>query len=290
MIERFFVVLLLFPGIFGWGKEGHYAICKIAQGFLSEDAEMGVKELLPDHAEGELANVCSWADEVRHHYHYRWSSPLHYVDTPDFRCNYRYCRDCHDSAGHKDRCVTGAIYNYTMQLTSVFHSSDSEIKYNLTEALMFLSHFVGDVHQPLHVGFLGDEGGNTIIVRWYRRKTNLHHVWDNMIIESALKTFYNSDLMTMIQAIQQNITDGWFSGISSGENCSTIVCPDPYASESINLSCKFAYRNATPGSTLGDDYFFSRWPVVEERLAQAGVRLAAALNSIFALKLPIANQ
>lgn len=290
IVERVFVILLLVPGIFAWGKEGHYVICKIAQGYLSQDSLAGVKKLLPDHAQGELANVCSWADEVRYNYHYRWSSPLHYVDTPDFRCNYKYCRDCHDSYGHKDRCVTGAIYNYTMQLTSGFNSSDSEIKYNLTEALMFLSHFVGDVHQPLHVGFIGDEGGNTIIVRWYRRKTNLHHIWDNMIIESALKSFYNSDLTTMIQAIQRNITENWMSSISFGEHCNTRVYADLYASESINLACKFAYRNATPGSTLGDDYFFSRWPVVEERLAQGGVRLAAALNRIFAIKLPIANQ
>jgi hypothetical protein len=41
---------------------------------------------------------------------------------------------------------------------------------------MFLAHFVGDVHQPLHVGYEKDEGGNTIVVHWYRRKTNLHHV------------------------------------------------------------------------------------------------------------------
>lgn len=41
---------------------------------------------------------------------------------------------------------------------------------------MFLAHFVGDVHQPLHVGFADDEGGNTVIIHWYRRKTNLHHV------------------------------------------------------------------------------------------------------------------
>ena len=47
---------------------------------------------------------------------------------------------------------------------------------NLTESLMFLAHFVGDIHQPLHVGFEEDEGGNTIIVHWYRRKSNLHHV------------------------------------------------------------------------------------------------------------------
>ena len=48
-----------------------------------------MKELLPESAEGDLANVCSWPDEIRFHYH--WSSALHYVDTPDFRCNYEYC-------------------------------------------------------------------------------------------------------------------------------------------------------------------------------------------------------
>lgn len=291
-IARVCVLLLFIPGISCWGKEGHYATCKIAQGYLTEEALRAVTALLPDRAEGDLAAVCSWPDEIKHRYHWRWSSALHYVDTPDFRCNYKYCRDCHDTAGHKDRCVTGAIYNYTLQLMSGYHDMNSEIKYNLTEALMFLSHFVGDVHQPLHVGFLGDEGGNTIIVRWYRRKTNLHHVWDNMIIESAMKMYYSSSLATMIQAIQNNITDVWFNEISSWENCTSdhSVCPDPYASESINLSCKFAYRNATPGCTLGDDYFLSRLPVVEKRLAQGGVRLAAILNRIFTSNPSIAQE
>lgn len=148
---------------------------------------------------------------------------------------------------------------------------------------MFLSHFLGDVHQPLHVGFTGDLGGNTIIVHWYRRKSNLHHVWDTMMIESAMKTFYNSDLSFMIQSIQENITNNWSNGASSWGICNDnqTACPDPYASESINLACKFAYRNATPGSTLGDEYFLSRLPVVEKRLAQGGVRLAAILNRIF---------
>ncbi|KAL6562173.1 hypothetical protein OROGR_003180 [Orobanche gracilis] len=88
--------------------------------YLTEEALAAVIALLPDHAEGDLAAVCSWADEIR--FHYRWSSPLHYVDTPDFRCNYQYCRkkhilgDCHDSYGREDRCATGAIYNYTTQL------------------------------------------------------------------------------------------------------------------------------------------------------------------------------
>ncbi|XP_014506997.1 endonuclease 4 isoform X1 [Vigna radiata var. radiata] len=280
----FLLLLMPLPTVLGWGKEGHYVICKIAQGYLSEGALFSVKQLLPDSAEGDLAAVCSWADEVRFNYHYRWSSALHYVDTPDFKCNYEYCRDCHDSSKHKHRCVTGAIYNYTMQLKSV--DAGSELNYNLTEALLFLAHFVGDVHQPLHVGFIGDLGGNSITVRWYRRKTNLHHVWDDMIIQSALKTFYDSDLSIMIQTIQRNITDNWSNDVSNWEHCAHnyTACPDRYASESISLACKFAYKNATPGSTLEDEYFLSRLPIVEKRLAQGGVRLAAVLNNIFASK------
>uniref|UniRef100_A0A6N2KG98 Aspergillus nuclease S1 n=1 Tax=Salix viminalis TaxID=40686 RepID=A0A6N2KG98_SALVM len=247
---RVLVLLQSVTGILGWGKEGHYATCKIAEGYLTAEALAAVKELLPESAEGDLANVCSWPDEIRFHYH--WSSALHYVDTPDFRCNYEYCRDCHDSSRRKDRCVSGAIYNYTSQLSSVYQNSISESNYNLTEALLFLSHFIGDVHQPLHVGFLGDLGGNTIQVRWYRRKSNLHHVWDNMIIESALKTFYSSDLATMIRAIQNNITENWSNQQPLWEHCANnhTVCPNLYASESISLACKFAYKNAVPGSTL----------------------------------------
>lgn len=63
------------------------------QGLLTEDATAAVKMLLPDMAEGDLAAVCSWADEIRHYYKWRWSGPLHYVDTPDFKCNYEYCSE-----------------------------------------------------------------------------------------------------------------------------------------------------------------------------------------------------
>lgn len=68
-------------------------LCFKFQEYLSEDALFAVKQLLPDSAEGDLAAVCSWADEVRHNYNYRWSSALHYVDTPDFKCNYEYCSE-----------------------------------------------------------------------------------------------------------------------------------------------------------------------------------------------------
>ncbi|KAM0880156.1 hypothetical protein ACQ4PT_033784 [Festuca glaucescens] len=265
-----------------WGKEGHIMTCKIAEKYLSEDAKAAVQDLLPASAEGELSTMCPWADQVRFHYH--WASPLHYANTPNV-CNFKYSRDCHNSKGMQGMCVVGAINNYTDQLYTYGDSPKSS--YNLTESLMFLAHFVGDVHQPLHVSFEEDEGGNTIQVHWYRRKANLHHVWDVSIIDTVMKDFYNKDLDTMVDALQTNLTlsapNGWSDDISDWENCANkkATCANDYATESIDLSCNYAYKDVTQNITLGDDYYFTRYPVVERRLAQGGVRLAMILNRIF---------
>jgi hypothetical protein len=152
--------------------------------------------------------------------------------------------DCHGPDGAKDMCVAGAIANFTSQLLHYKHgSADRKCKQtkiltsslkqrfsacmylfvffqvpttflfamladNLTEALLFLSHFMGDVHQvcspaacffrfvtrlipwgslqPMHVGFTSDQGGNSIDLRWYRHKSNLHHVRNEQRPQSSL--------------------------------------------------------------------------------------------------------
>ncbi|XP_066344690.1 endonuclease 2-like isoform X2 [Miscanthus floridulus] len=230
------------PAADAWGKEGHYMVCKIAESFLTEEASTAVKDLLPGWAGGDLAETCSWADTQR--FRYRWSSPLHFADTPG-DCEFDYALDP-------------------------------------TESLMFLAHFVGDVHQPLHCGHTDDLGGNTIVVHWYRRKTNLHHVWDVNVIETAMKDFYDNDQSTMIQAIQQNITEEWANEEKQWETCRsrTKTCAEKYAAESAKLACT-AYEGVEQDSTLEDDYFFAALPVVQKRIAQGGVRLAAILNKIF---------
>lgn len=91
-----------------------------------------------------------------------------------------------------------------------------------------------------------------------------------------------------IDAIQQNITKVWDDQVKEWENCDdndSFPCPAIYASESAIDSCKWAYKDAAEGSVLDDDYFLSRFPIVNLRLAQGGVRLAAILNRIFDKKL-----
>ncbi|KAK9934731.1 hypothetical protein M0R45_021865 [Rubus argutus] len=274
------LLVLLFPVIHGWGNEGHTTVCRIAQSRLSEAAADAVKQLLPKYAENDLGSVCIWADHVKFRYH--WSSALHYIDTPDNLCTYQYDRDCKDENGDKGRCVAGAINNYTTQLLT-YSSASSKSEYNLTEALLFLSHFLGDIHQPLHVGFTSDRGGNTINVHWYTRKQNLHHIWDDNIIETAEERFYDSNVDQLVDAIKQNITTKWADEVKAWETCSLnkTACPDIYASEGIKAACNWAYKGVDEGSVLQDPYFLSRLPIVNRRLAQGGVRLAATLNRIF---------
>ncbi|GJN37592.1 hypothetical protein PR202_gb26565 [Eleusine coracana subsp. coracana] len=256
-------------------------------GRLSDAAAAAVKDLLPSYAGDDLSSLCSWADEIKFRYH--WSSPLHYINTPDGLCNYNYDRDCKDEDGVAGRCVAGAINNYTSQLLTYGKSSESSkcnaplvlqssdfstflpSTDNLTQALLFLSHFIGDIHQPLHVGFTSDEGGNTIDVHWYRRKAVLHHVWDASIIQTAEDDFYGNGVADFIDTLNKNITVRDFGEINT---CS-------YASESITAACDWAYKGVKEDSTLQDAYFSSRLPVVNLRLAQGGVRLAATLNRIF---------
>ncbi|KAL8531707.1 hypothetical protein ACS0TY_008340 [Phlomoides rotata] len=268
------------PVVHGWGVDGHLIVCKLAQLRLSKAAEDAVSHLLPSFAKHDLSSVCSWADRVKFRYH--WSRPLHYINTPDNLCTFQYKRDCKDEDGLQDRCVAGAVNNYTTQLLTYKHSSSlASSSYNLTEALLFLSHYIGDIHQPLHVGHTTDKGANTIHVHWYTRKQVLHHVWDNNIIETAEERFYDSNVNELIDALDKNITTVWSDQAKSWGACSKTVCPDQYASEGIKAACDWAYKGVEEDSVLEDDYFLSRRPVVNLRLAQGGVRLAATLNRIF---------
>ncbi|KAI7996174.1 Endonuclease 2 [Camellia lanceoleosa] len=245
------LVLILSPVVVhGWGIDGHLTICRIAQSRLSEGAAAAVKALLPASAGDDLGSECSWADRVKFHYH--WSSSLHFIDTPDNLCTYQYTRDCKDEYGVQGRCVAGAINNYTSQLLSYGNAAS---QYNLTEALLFLSHFIGDIHQ----------------------------VWDDSIIMTSEDRSYNSNVDGLIDAIQKNITSEWADQVQTWEDCSgnQTACPDIYASEGIKAACDWAYKGVSENSVLQDDYFHSRVPIVNLRLAQGGVRLAATLNRIF---------
>ena len=138
-----------------------------------------------------------------------------------------------------------------------------------TDALKFLVHFVGDVHQPLHVSRAKDKGGNDIKVEFFHNRTNLHRLWDSGLTRRTKKSWsvYAAELQ---QAITHEQLKAWSS-----------TDPVEWATESYRLALSHAY--AIPGDgQLGQAYFDRCIPVVNQRLAMAGVRLAVVLNRIFA--------
>jgi hypothetical protein len=159
--SRLFLLLVLFETfiyVYGWGAVGHSIVVRLAQSQLVDSAPEWIRSLTPWHSSGNLSAMASWADDIIHsnsnptgYDNWQWSRELHYIDLPDWNCEYKAERDCVN-----DKCVAGAIKNYTKRLETEFDDVQQK------EALYFLIHFLGDIHQPLHTSFTSDRGGNSV--------------------------------------------------------------------------------------------------------------------------------
>ncbi len=168
-------LVLVTPGpAIGWGLEGHAVVAEFATMRLTDAANAQVAALLEP---GEsLASVASWADDVRHKR--SETAQWHFVDIPKSATQYDPARDCRPTP-HGD-CVVAAIERFKTVLANATAARPAR-----AEALKFLVHFVGDIHQPLHCADNHDRGGNDITVAFFKASTNLHAVWDTGIITKA---------------------------------------------------------------------------------------------------------
>lgn len=159
-----------------YGRDGHRIICDLAYRHLSDAARREIDRLVAlDSDFAHFRDTCSWADEVRGSTH-RHTASWHYInqtrDDPHI--------DPEDCA--EDGCITEAI-----DLHAGIFADRSRSDAERLEALKFLAHWMGDVHQPLHVSIEGDRGGNDILVLWRgERHTNLHRVWDSEILRDHM--------------------------------------------------------------------------------------------------------
>jgi hypothetical protein len=256
-----------------WGSDGHEVTASIAQSLLSSNAASQVSSILSGQS---LSQVSTWADAVKYTAPYEWSGVLHYINTPDWACNYQYSRDCPNA-----QCVSGALKNYTKRLVDSSLPADQ-----INEALKFVTHFAGDIHQPLHVGFTSDEGGNSIKGTFEGDSDSLHYIWDVPLVQLRIKEFGGVQSQ-YTQYLLQQIQGPWASNASAWEKCSTggTVCPDDWASESVLLACSHAYVDQNDnviqnGFNLGDPYYQFNKGIVDEQLAKGGVRLANMLNAL----------
>ncbi len=158
-------------------------------------------------------------------------------------------------------CVLSAIEQERAKL-SPYSVSKTQL-----EALLFVGHFIADLHQPLHAGYADDLGGNRTAVYFDREPSNLHGVWDSKLLEAASYQDEHKQhaLYQQIKAKQQQ----WQS-----------VSVLDWANESV-LLVKLIYQTYKPGMLIDEKYQQQHLPSLEQRLQQAAVRLAFVIEQSF---------
>ena len=304
----------LAPSAHAWGCKGHQAVALIAEAHLTPHAREVASQILaavpidptlPRYcmpaAPDAFSDASTWPDDIRR---LRPDTPpWHFIDIPRGAPKTDLAKYCPEP----ESCVTRALADQVQVLRDPKSSAQAK-----ADALRFIIHFVGDIHQPLHATTNNDMGGNCVPVTYFGNipvenkpgsgsfHPNLHGIWDTDIVEHLSPNATSSQLAGDLDKKFSPQISSWMR---------QPVNFDEWAWESHELAEKVVYgklphplpietpRTVTscvdpsdPAShdrllkideNLADDYQNAAAPVVEEQLAKAGARLAALLNSIW---------
>ncbi|MCW5520258.1 S1/P1 nuclease [Aureitalea sp. L0-47] len=235
-----------------WGRTGHRATGEIATTHLSNKAKKAIDALLNGES---LALVSTYGDEIKSNDRYGKYWAWHFVNFP-FGSRYETHPKSErgDIIRGIDTCVAVLKNENSSKEEKVFH-------------LKMLVHFIGDLHQPLHVGQASDKGGNDFQVRWFDEGTNLHTVWDTKMIES-----YNMSY-SELAANRKRLSKRQILEIQKGT-----VIDWMYESRAL---CEDIYANTKVGEKLSYNYMYKYVDVAKFQMQKSGIRLAKMLNDIF---------
>ena len=276
------------PDSAAWGPQGHRVIGFIADGHLKPE----VKELIAEKFNiNSLADVSTWADRTRKKR--KEESSWHYTNIEEGQWTYDAERDCPDRA-----CVTEKIHEFS----SILRSTPLRER---KDALKFLVHFVGDVHQPLHLGNLKDRGGGTLRFLYKGKVASLHYLWDGGLIDWGGEPPQVGVAADSNAAVTQTRPPKAWSLFPAGVARSrrvggasllkyaarlngrvsevevstwSLSTVSDWANESRSLALKEAYN--VDKDDLSKAYIKRGQEIINLRLTQAGVRLAHLLNTI----------
>lgn len=236
---------------FGWGQIGHRVVGEIAWRYMTPEARANVLAVL----EGESPAMAStWMDFIKSDNHYDHMRPWHYVTIPD-------SLDYMEVGAPEEGDAYVTILRIMEEIESgEFHGWSEQ------EALKSLIHLVGDVHQPLHVGNGEDRGGNDVRVQWFGDGSNLHRVWDSELIEGQQLSY--TEYAEWIDRADATQVAEWQSA--------PIL---QWLQESKDMR-ESVYEIDNP-ERMGYRYNFDHIEELNQRLLQAGVRLAAMLNELY---------
>jgi len=251
-----FVGLVLSFILVSWGYDGHYAVGAIANNHLSPNAQAAVKNLL---GHKSMADVASYADELRSDPGYKSTGEFHFVNIP-LGLNYEQF-SAYVKSDSRENIYKGII-GFMHQL------QDPKTNKSTKEfALEFLIHLVGDAHQPMHISRVEDKGGNSTSVTFLNGGTNLHSLWDSGLLfhqhinYKDLAAKYDTATPEQIQQWQSDNVMIW---LWESYQITTIL-----------------YKEAADNPNFDETYYQEHIPIVKNRIEKAGIRLAGLLNDIY---------
>jgi len=235
---------------FAWGKKGHGIVAEIAFSFLDNKVKDSVNKYL---GATTIEGASTWMDEIRSDHRYDYMKPWHYVNIAKGG----------EYVPNKDPNVVNALNNAIEELAHKQNLSDSVIKTDL----MIIFHLVGDMHQPLHVGYESDKGGNDIQVKYLGRPTNLHRAWDTEIIEGENIT------TDQCLSLYKDFTKKEVAQLKEVNVAMWVKEPQALLGD--------VYSFNTQDNTIDQAYIDKNKKIVEQQLLIAGIRLSAVLEQIF---------
>ena len=233
--------------------EGHAVIALVAEHYMSKAALANASNLLGG---STIEAVASWADDYRREH--RETGPWHYIDIPLADSKIDLARECPNGD-----CVIGKTEQFIAVLKDP--KADRAAK---AEALKYVIHFIGDMHQPLHDEDDADKGGNDRRVIFDGHPDNLHWVWD-----TGLLNHITPNPQALAAALESQITphdrEEWVRGSI-----------EDWVLEGHRLAQGVAYGDLGNGdpAMITAAYEHQAGPVIESQLEKAGVRLAYLLN------------
>lgn len=260
---------------FGWGSEGHRIVCEIAFQEMSRPARDAIKKLIAEDEEyHSFSDSCIWPD------HPRKRGSEHFINLPRTLAKIK-----NTACVGVPKCLFSAI----KQDNDVLKNQHASIHDRL-ESLKYLGHWVGDIHQPLHVSFADDRGGNSIDADG-ECEMSLHSVWDTCLIEQRLGT---GDVRAIAEKLRDGVSDAdrkqWTkTPIAEWANESyqiTISSVANYCVEN-NGTCRYSADNeeldqgeARKTVTVDEAYLAANGPKIESQLRKAGIRLGRLLDDL----------
>jgi len=246
-----------------WGAQGHRLVAEVADSHLSPAARAEVDRLLATEAGATLASVAPWADQLRAKDPGlgRRSAGWHYVNIAEDGCHYEAARHCTNG-----NCIVEALKAQSAILGDRSLSDGERL-----QALKFVVHLVGDIHQPMHAGYGHDKGGNDFQLQYGNRGTNLHSLWDSGMLNT--RTLDDNGYLPVLRSLPAP---------KLARQSNPQRDPQAWAEASCRISMQAGVYPAS--RKIGDEYTARYRPVAEAQLRLAGENLAQLLNRVLAAR------